>query len=669
MRMKFNLFIVLSALFASLAHADTVMSKYGVIQNVQDYSSNRFWSPNGPYNQRIPTAVYAMGPDVGTDECQNMVSYLVSVECESRNKCVSTQLSDIRPSIISQLSQIPDGNYASSCGGYIDTAFEQYLKTSAIAAPSAGAAFPTTTGMGTAGDGSTFEMKNPLSPKLQQWQMEILDRKQELKDLQAANGVKQPKLVRTTEFPETYGDLSFDERMENAAAGYEPFKDARAYKEIKIESEKDYLTRHNPTTTPDNKKKIPETENTTPGLITENLPDEFEALFPWYGILIVKAGSLDEYAKQDLPIISTEYMKQHRDEFYPDNSDRTMGWHRACTHSNHMAHDKDVINRATHIQMGQKDSYWSGSDFYVYDGADVYWGWATIAGEVALALLTFGISAEATAAKTAAQITDAGVKTVKGASSTVTAVRLSKDGKKVQKAIEAAKAAKKADAASRTAAIDALSDAGITVRNTANYKSLNAIGRALESTATFKPVSWASSLRHPWKLVASGAKNIVPKTANALGPGSTWSKRFATLAIGGGAVGANYFGRELIKAFGYSSAALKDPQTGNVSFNSFGLLSDDDEEGRENVVSHGAWIQFETIGTQNDDDAINEATRFAEELTEEINRINAEDPQCNVDVYVVQPAISNPKKLPGPKAIWYILMNNNTDAFKVRTSE
>ena len=241
--MKFHLFIVFSIFLASLAHADTPFSHYGVIQNVQNYSSNPFWNPNGPYNQRMPTAVYAMGPDIGTDECQDMVSYLVATECAARNKCVSTQLSDIRPSIIMQLSKMPGGNYATSCGGYIDTIYDAYVKQNAIAAPSAGAMFPTATGMGTATTESTFEIKNPLSPKLQQWQMEILDRKQELKDLQSANGVSDPELVRTTDFPTTYADLSFGERMENAKTGYEPYKDSRAFKEIKVESEKDYLRR------------------------------------------------------------------------------------------------------------------------------------------------------------------------------------------------------------------------------------------------------------------------------------------------------------------------------------------------------------------------------------------------------------------------------------------
>jgi hypothetical protein len=241
--MKFHLFIVFPIFIASLAHADTPFSKYGMVQNVQNYSSNPFWNPNGPYNQRMPTAVYATGPDVETDECQNIVSYLVSVECATRNKCVSTQLSDVKPSIILQLSQMSGGSYATACGGYIDSAFESYVKQNAIAAPSSGAAFPTTTGMGTKNNDTTFEIKNPFSPKLQEWQKEILDRKQELKDLQAANGVSEPHVVRTNQFPTTYADLSFSERMENAKTGYEPYKDSRAFKEVKVESQEDYLIR------------------------------------------------------------------------------------------------------------------------------------------------------------------------------------------------------------------------------------------------------------------------------------------------------------------------------------------------------------------------------------------------------------------------------------------
>ena len=241
-----SLLFALCSLFfinCATAQSNTPFSKYGMIQNVQNYSSNPFWNPDGPYNQRMPTAVYAMGPDVETADCQNIVSYLVATECNARTKCISTQLSDIRPSIMLQLSQMPGGSYATACGGYVDTIFEQYVKQNAIAAPSAGAAFPTATGMDTKNNDTTFEIQNPFSPKLQQWQMEILDRKQELKDLQAANGVSEPHVVRTNQFPTTYADLSFSERMENEKTGYEPYKDARAYKEIKIESQEDYLRR------------------------------------------------------------------------------------------------------------------------------------------------------------------------------------------------------------------------------------------------------------------------------------------------------------------------------------------------------------------------------------------------------------------------------------------
>lgn len=683
------LFCTQFIIFCGLSHAaDTPFSKYGVIQNVQNYSSNPFWSPNAPYNQRMPTPVYADGPDVETGDCQRVVSGLIATTCAMQNNCIESQLSDVRPTVMLQLSRIPNGNYATACAGYIDTAFNEYVQKYGNAMPTGVVAFPHATTPNAAATESDFRPENPYEIQLMDWQTDVIERKLELQQLQSMNGAGNEH-IEPASFPTTYADLSFSERMANSAAGYEPYRDKSAYKPIEIESQEKYLNRQQElsnynttgkgTTTPapsDSKKD----EQTEPALITENVPDEFEALLPWYGILIVKAGSLDEYAKKDLPIISTEYMKSHRDMFFPDNSDKTLGMARACTHSNHTAHDKDVINRATHMVMKQNDSFWSGSDFYVYDGQDVYWGWAAIAGEVALALATFGISAEATAAKTALQISKTGVQTIKGSSTALKTVKLTKDAEKLKKAADAAKAAKAtkkgastaeatANAATRTEAVNALADAGITFKRAPTAATLNKVGKALETAiTTAKPASWTSSLSRPWKLVASGAKNIVPKTVNALGPGATWSKRFKTLAIAGGAVGANYLGRELLKSFGYSTAALKDPRTGDVSFNSFGLLSDDNEDGRENVVSHGAWIQFETIGTQNEDDALNEATRFAEELTEAINQVNATDPQCDVDVYVVQPAISNPKKLPGAKAIWYIIQNNITPAFQVRSN-
>lgn len=676
MRIKFKNFIWIFAGFAAFltaSHASTPFSKYGVIQNVQNYSTNPFWDPSSPYNNtNMPQPVYATGPDVTTDECQRIVASLVTVQCMAQNNCVDTQLSDIRPAIMLQLSRMTGGNYATACGGYLDGIFNEYVNRYANAAPrGVPTSFPTATVPNPNINGNQIEIKNPLAPQKPDWAIEMQERKQELQDLQSQNGSGSVGLY-SADFPTTYADLSFSERMANAQQGYEPFKDTKAYTELKIESEQEYLTRNKDTNSPDKKKveeKEPKKEDN--GLITEGIPEEFEALFPWYGILVVKAGSLDKYASLDFPIISTEYMKAHRDEFFPANSDKALGLSRGCTHSNHTAHDKDVINRATHITMGENDSFWSGSDYYVYDGKDVYWGWATIAGEVALALLTLGISAEASAAKAGIQMTAAGTKAIQTSSKAITAVKLTNKADKLNDAVKAAKAAKSgknaAEVATRTKAIDALADAGITVKKGTSAKSLVNIGTALETAiSTAKPLKWTSSLLKPWKLVASGAKNIVPTTKNLLGRGATWAKRFTTLGATGAVVGANYLGKEIIKAWGYSSAVLQDPSTGDVAFNSFGLLSDDDEEGRENVVSHGAWIQFNTIGTANEEDALNEAMRFAEELTKDINNINAQDPLCDVDIYVVQPAISNPEKIPGARSVYYILMNDDTK-LQVRT--
>ncbi|MBQ8042097.1 MAG: hypothetical protein IJ273_02090, partial [Alphaproteobacteria bacterium] len=44
-------------------------------------------------------------------------------------------------------------------------------------------------------------------------------------------------------FPSTYTDLSFEERIENAAAGYQPYAGKSAYRTMKIESAEDAAIR------------------------------------------------------------------------------------------------------------------------------------------------------------------------------------------------------------------------------------------------------------------------------------------------------------------------------------------------------------------------------------------------------------------------------------------
>lgn len=222
--------------------ADTPFSQYGMIQNVQNYSSNPFWSPNSPYNQRMPTAVYATGPDVETPECQRIVSSLVTTICAMQNNCIELQLSDIRPTIMLQLSRMSGGNYATACAGYIDTIFNDYVQNYGIAVPTGVTPFPTATIPNPDANGSEFKIDNPYEIQLQDWQTDVIERKLELQRLQSMNGAGDEHVERAS-FPTTYADLSFSERMENSAAGYTPYKDNSAYKPIEIESQEDYLIR------------------------------------------------------------------------------------------------------------------------------------------------------------------------------------------------------------------------------------------------------------------------------------------------------------------------------------------------------------------------------------------------------------------------------------------
>jgi len=244
-------------LFMGIASASSVyssgtqpFSKYGQIQNVQNYSSNPFWTPNSPYNQRMPQPVYAQGPGLNTGDCQRTVSNLIAAECGLRNNCVGVRLMDIRPTIMTQLSRLPGHNYATACGGYIDTIFNEYVSNNAIAdGRNTGTSLPTyaVPNPNATQSQQKIQIKNPYEQKLptwngQPWAQEMIERKQELDQLQSQNGVGSEKIVNA-EFPTTYADLSFTERMANEAAGFEPWKDAKAYLSMNIESEEDYLQR------------------------------------------------------------------------------------------------------------------------------------------------------------------------------------------------------------------------------------------------------------------------------------------------------------------------------------------------------------------------------------------------------------------------------------------
>lgn len=231
-----------AAIFPCAAsNAVTPLSQYGQIQNVQNYSSNPFWSPGQQYNKRImPSPVYATGPAVETSDCQNIVANLVAVQCATQNNCTNMRVSDIRPAVIVGLSRLPGNNFASSCSGYIDSAFEAYVNQHTNTVQPT--AFPASTDAASTQPQNEFKINNPYEIKTPTWASEAKERANQMQQLQSQDA-ENTNRVTAAAFPTTINDVSFEDRMNNLAAGYAPYKDASAYNSIKVESPEDALAR------------------------------------------------------------------------------------------------------------------------------------------------------------------------------------------------------------------------------------------------------------------------------------------------------------------------------------------------------------------------------------------------------------------------------------------
>ena len=141
-----------------------------------------------------------------------------------------------------QLSKIPGGNYATACAGYLDTAFDNYQKNNKPAPAIGGASFPAPTTVNPTATTPTVFSENPYKQKTPDWQSEMMERKLELQQLQAANGATAPQ-VRATSFPVSASDISYEDRIANAKQGYDPYAGKSAFVPLKIEDKQDYLAR------------------------------------------------------------------------------------------------------------------------------------------------------------------------------------------------------------------------------------------------------------------------------------------------------------------------------------------------------------------------------------------------------------------------------------------
>ncbi len=238
---KFIGFFAAVSAFFVLPAAGEIFSQYGQIQNVQNYSSNPFWKPNGAYNQRMPQPVYVQGADLNAGDCVRAVSALVASYCVTRNGCAMVSLDDARPTLMVQLAALPNHNYVGSCAGFIDSEFAGYKAARGNAAPVANraVAFPDAVAPSPVVTNPEFEIKNPYAPSAPDWATDAAKRAKELSDLQAQNGAGGETLV-VMDFPKTADDLTLDQKMRLEKHGFKPYKDKSGWQKITVGSAKEY---------------------------------------------------------------------------------------------------------------------------------------------------------------------------------------------------------------------------------------------------------------------------------------------------------------------------------------------------------------------------------------------------------------------------------------------
>ena len=151
-------------------------------------------------------------------------------------------VNDARPTITVQLASLPNHNYVTPCAGYIDTEFEKYVSANSVLAPGTGStAFPNAITPGSNVQTGGVQFTNPYAPKLPEfggdtWGADMLERKQELQNLQSVCSANNNQQLAHADFPKTANDLTFTQRMQNLAAGYEPYRDASAYETLNLDA-------------------------------------------------------------------------------------------------------------------------------------------------------------------------------------------------------------------------------------------------------------------------------------------------------------------------------------------------------------------------------------------------------------------------------------------------
>ncbi len=431
------------------------------------------------------------------------------------------------------------------------------------------------------------------------------------------------------------------------------------------------------------KRDIPTADDPNPRIGDINDPTVWTNMDPaWYGILVVEAGSLDEFIGPDKNnTISLKYIEEHIDDIYPHGF--------SCTSKTALASDDDEINRAVTKTVGIKETTGEDdtNDYYVAGDANLQWiSYLEIALDVAITVVTFGGGAVVLGATKAARASRAAktlgtslrtltkIDTVRDYIRTTTQLaRATDELKTIDRAIDAAKYADKVREIDRMRdsikTLEQGDDVKKYIEQARAFSDLNKYRRALRSIKLAKRGNVAVRAWRSLRAANSGGK-MLKRTAKIARSSMTSGRirdqlfhytmlnagRLAKMEQAGGLLyGVLHFAGDMYDW----TTDNTDEYTNGIQFKPLGLLSADDIPGAENVVNYGMWLMWlgNSSSAADDDAAYLQAMDFATKFHQDLTEIQEnETPVCNIDIFVVRPIIRNPGT--DDEMIYYLVMND-----------
>ena len=398
----------------------------------------------------------------------------------------------------------------------------------------------------------------------------------------------------------------------------------------------------------------------------------------WYAIMVVEAGSLDEFVGPDKNnTISMQWINDNIDRIYP------KGY--MCTSKSAIAKNTDLINIAARETVNMEDD---PNQYYVAGDVNLQWiSYLEIGLDVALTVATFGTGAAIRGSAKLARATKTlnNLKTTLSTLSKTDSVRnyirvsqqlarASEELKNIDRATDAVRYASKSDEIADLT--KTLRNIEKTDDNVRKFKEANntfsAINQYRKGLRLLRPAQRGNVVAKLWRglkgantggrLLNRGAR--IARSSMKSGRIRDWLFQSTLKSVS--ALGLVKEGTGLIYGIINFVGGMYDwtetstgEFTNNIEFKPLTLLSADDLEGQENVVNHGMWLMWlgDSISPEDDDAAYLQAMDFANKLHFSLEKVQEEKNVnvCNVDIYVVRPVIRNPGD--ENAELYYLIMN------------